>query len=73
LRWFVAEIAKGALNGSSNYPHLKRFAVVKNEVEAQRSREFGLLPVVDRSSPLGLDVATAVLAELGQSAVAIDA
>jgi hypothetical protein len=36
-------------------------------------REIGLLPVVNRRSPPGLDVATAVLAELGQSAVAIDA
>jgi CPA2 family monovalent cation:H+ antiporter-2 len=48
-----------------SFPLLKRFAVVRDENAAQAAREVGLLAVVDRSSPRGLDVAKVVVQELG--------
>jgi CPA2 family monovalent cation:H+ antiporter-2 len=47
------------------YPDLKRIAVVRNRDEAERFKSIGLLPVVDRSVPPGLDLAVFVLGELG--------
>ena len=55
------------------YPDLKRVAVVAHEAEAARYRDLGFLPVVDRSVPPGLDLAVAVLGELGVDDARIDA
>ncbi len=50
------------------YPDLKRVALVKDEHEAEQFRSLGVLPVIDRSVPRGLDLAAAVLHELGVDA-----
>jgi CPA2 family monovalent cation:H+ antiporter-2 len=47
------------------FPDLKRVAVVRDRDEAERFKSIGVLPVVDRSMPPGLDVAVFVLGELG--------
>lgn len=47
------------------FPDLKRVAVVGDRGEAERYQSIGLLPVVDRSIPTGLDPAAFVLGELG--------
>ena len=47
------------------FPGLTRIAVVPNEAEAERFRSIGVLPVIDRSLPPGLDLAAQVLTELG--------
>ena len=47
------------------FPDLKRVAVVRDRDEAERFKSIGLLPVVDRSVPPGLDLAAFVLGELG--------
>jgi hypothetical protein len=47
------------------FPDLKRIAVVRSQEEAERFRSIGVLPVIDRSAPSGLDLAALVLAELG--------
>jgi Kef-type K+ transport system membrane component KefB len=47
------------------FPDLKRIAVVRDRDEAERFKSIGLLPVIDRSVPPGLDLATLVLGELG--------
>jgi Kef-type K+ transport system membrane component KefB len=47
------------------FPDLKRIAVVRSQEEAERFRSIGVLPVIDRSVPSGLDLAAFVLAELG--------
>ncbi len=47
------------------YPTLKRIAVVPDGVTAEQFRAIGMQPVIDRSTPPGLDLAAAVLAELG--------
>jgi K+:H+ antiporter len=47
------------------FPNLKRIAVVRDGDEAERFRSIGVLPVVDRSVPAGLDLAVFVLSELG--------
>jgi CPA2 family monovalent cation:H+ antiporter-2 len=49
----------------NDYPNLKRFAVVVSDSDAVRFQAIGIPTVVDRSSPHGLDAATAVLKELG--------
>jgi hypothetical protein len=46
------------------YPDLKRIAVVRDRDEAERFESIGLLPVIDRSMPPGLDLAARVLGEL---------
>ena len=53
------------------YPDLKQFAVVVEGSEAERFRELGMRAVVDRSVPPGLDLAVAVLTELGLDEQAI--
>ncbi len=50
------------------YPDLKRIAVVHDEAEGQRFRAVGMQAIVDRGAPPGLDVAVAVLNELGVEA-----
>jgi hypothetical protein len=47
------------------FPNLKRIAVVRDRDEAERFKSIGLLPVIDRSVPPGLDLAALVLGELG--------
>ncbi len=47
------------------FPDLKRVAMVRDQDEAERFKSIGLLPVVDRSVPPGLDLAAFVLGELG--------
>lgn len=47
------------------FPDLKRIAVVPNREEAERFKSIGLLPIIDRSVPPGLDIAALVLSELG--------
>ena len=47
------------------FPDLKRVAVVRDRDEAERFKSIGVLPVVDRSVPPGLDLAAFVLGELG--------
>jgi CPA2 family monovalent cation:H+ antiporter-2 len=46
-------------------PNLKRVAVVHDRDEAERFKSIGVVPIVDRSVPPGLDVAALVLGELG--------
>lgn len=46
------------------FPNLKRIAVVRDPEEAERFKSIGLLPVIDRSVPPGLDLAALVLGEL---------
>jgi CPA2 family monovalent cation:H+ antiporter-2 len=55
------------------FPDLKRVAVVHDRDEAERFKSIGLLPVVDRSVPPGLDLAALVLGELGVDADRIGA
>jgi Kef-type K+ transport system membrane component KefB len=47
------------------FPNLKRVAVVRDENEAEQYRSIGVVPVIDRSMPPGLDLAVLVLNELG--------
>lgn len=53
------------------YPQMRRFAAVRDEVEAGQVEPLELTPVVDRSRPRGLDLAAAVLRELDVDADAI--
>jgi K+:H+ antiporter len=46
------------------FPNLKRIAVVRDPEDAERFKSIGLLPVIDRSVPPGLDLAALVLGEL---------
>ena len=55
------------------YPGLQRVALVHDAAEAGRFREIGMVPVLDRDAPPGLDVAEAVLAMLGTGQAEIDA
>lgn len=50
---------------SHRYPDLKRFAAIGDEADRERFAAIGLRPVVDRGAPRGLELASAVLAELG--------
>jgi len=54
------------------YPHLKRFAAIRDEADRERFQAGGLLPVVDRGRPRGTDLAAAVLAELGVDPDAVE-
>lgn len=49
------------------YPNLLRFAIVDDDADAQRFRAIGVRAVLDRGFPPGLDLAVAVLGELGIS------
>ena len=49
----------------ARFPALKRVAAVHDAVEAEQFRTLGVLPVIDRSVPSGLDLAVFVLGELG--------
>ena len=60
-----------APTASQLFPDLRRIAVVHDETEAEQFRSIGLLPVLDRSVPPGLDVARLVLDELGIDAARV--
>ncbi|MEJ1976598.1 MAG: cation:proton antiporter [Acetobacteraceae bacterium] len=53
------------------YPNLLRYAVVADDAQAERFHALGVRAVVDRGASPGLDLATAVLSELGIDADAI--
>lgn len=50
---------------AQHHPDLARFVAVADEAERDRHRLLGMLPVIGRSSPPGLDLAAAVLAHAG--------
>jgi CPA2 family monovalent cation:H+ antiporter-2 len=56
----------------TNFPQLKRFVVVANEIAAKEIRDIGLLAIVDASQPRGLDTVRVVLDELGVARAAIE-
>jgi monovalent cation:H+ antiporter-2, CPA2 family len=56
----------------TNYPKLKRIAAVADETDAVVLREIGILPVLERGSPKGIETAAAVLAELGRGVQEIE-
>ncbi|ABR91398.1 glutathione-regulated potassium-efflux system protein kefB [Janthinobacterium sp. Marseille] len=57
---------------NSRFPNLKRYVVVTDEIEAQRFKNIGFATVIDRRFPRGLDVAEAILSEMGISPEAIE-
>ncbi len=56
---------------SRAYPHLRRFTVVAAPAERDAFAAAGLTAIVDRGDPPGLDIAAAVLRELGIDASAV--
>jgi len=50
---------------AAQYPALKRVAAVADESEAEKYRNLGIVAVIERGVPHGIDVARAVLVELG--------
>ena len=48
-----------------NYPELQRVVAVTDDSDGERYRALGMIPVVDRAHPRGLELAGAVLAALG--------
>ena len=50
---------------SRAYPQLRRFAVVGNPAERDAFVAAGIAAIIDRGEPPGLDIAAAVLRELG--------
>jgi len=57
----------------AQYPNLKRVAAAASESEAEQFRRIGVQAVVERGSPHGSHIATAVLEELGYDAAKIAA
>jgi CPA2 family monovalent cation:H+ antiporter-2 len=55
------------------YPHLTRFIAVDNDEDVARFGAIGMVPVVNRSVPRGLDLAAAVLRSQGVDEVKIQA
>ncbi|SFJ98144.1 cation:proton antiporter [Methylocapsa palsarum] len=53
------------------YPDLKRFAAISDAASIEDFLAAGLTPVVDRSMPPGLDMAAAVLSDLGVDGAAV--
>ncbi|MFO1127411.1 MAG: cation:proton antiporter [Rhodospirillales bacterium] len=47
------------------YPTLKRIAAVHTDAEAEQFRSIGIAPVIERGVPRGLDLAVAVLNDMG--------
>jgi CPA2 family monovalent cation:H+ antiporter-2 len=67
------DILEGTRNmANSQFPNLKRYVVVTDEIEAQRFRNIGFAVVVDRRFPRGLDVAATILSEMEISSQAIE-
>ena len=58
---------------SQLYPDLKRIAVVADVAEAALFESIGVVPVIDRTMPRGLDLATLVLSGLGIEPARIEA
>lgn len=56
---------------TSLYPTLRRIAAVHTDEEAQQFQSIGIAPVIERGVPRGLDLAAAVLNEMGISDDAI--
>ena len=54
------------------YPNLRRFAAIRDEADRERFEAIGLMPVVDRGTPRGIDLAAAILAEFGIDSDAIE-
>lgn len=54
------------------FPHVRRFAAIANPAERDAYEMAGVIPVVDYSVPPGLDVAAAVLRELGIDDAAVE-
>lgn len=54
-----------AATARQRFPGLLRIAMVADEMDAERFRSIGVMPVADRSAPPGLDLAAQVLTELG--------
>jgi Kef-type K+ transport system membrane component KefB len=57
----------------SQFPDLKRFAVVQDEREAELFRGIDMLAILDQASPRGASTAVAILTELGCSSESIEA
>jgi CPA2 family monovalent cation:H+ antiporter-2 len=57
---------------STSFPNLKRYVVVRDEIEAQRFRNIGFSVVIDRHFPRGLDVAATILSEFEITTEAIE-
>jgi CPA2 family monovalent cation:H+ antiporter-2 len=57
----------------ADFPELKRFVIVPDEIAAQQMRDIGLLPIVDANHPRGVDGARAILGELGVALPAVEA
>jgi CPA2 family monovalent cation:H+ antiporter-2 len=55
------------------YPHVQRIALLTDEAELDRFRAIGVAGVLDRGRPRGVDLAEAVLVELGVEPDAIAA
>lgn len=56
----------------ANYPDLKRFAVVSDEITGEQLRSLGITPIVERNPSSVFNTVAAVLLELGHSPVEID-
>ena len=54
------------------YPALTRIAIVRSPEQAEQYRSIGMLSVIDRSTPPGLDVAELVLRQLGIEPARVD-
>jgi CPA2 family monovalent cation:H+ antiporter-2 len=54
------------------HPNLRRFAAVRDPEERDRFEALGMRAIVDESAPRGLDLAAAVLAEMGIEPAAIE-
>jgi CPA2 family monovalent cation:H+ antiporter-2 len=68
----IEALAQTSGLAKTTFPSLKRFAAAKNETDAQKLRNIGLIAIVDRRRPAGLDIAVAVLAELNVDASDIE-
>jgi CPA2 family monovalent cation:H+ antiporter-2 len=50
---------------AAKYPNLKRIAIAADEAQARLFHDLGITAVIEQGTPLGRDIAAAVLAELG--------
>jgi Kef-type K+ transport system membrane component KefB len=64
----LESLGQTAVMAATNYPLLRRFAVVSSETLADDFRRIGLQVIVDKRHPRGIDAAAVLLAELGVSA-----
>lgn len=54
------------------FPDLRRLAAIRDEADRERFEALGIVPVLDRGTPRGIDIAAALLAEWGVDPGAID-